>query len=93
MENDEDDNSLEEEQTKKQRLRTIANERERKRKAILNEAFENLIQVLPQKTGRKRRKISRIDSLYIAAKYIAYLNDMLTNTTGPIELNFDPLTS
>ena len=73
--------------TKNQRV--AANQRERKRMGIMNEAFQNLKLALPHKTGRKRRKMSRLDIVCGALEYIGYLGDMLDSTTGPIELNFE----
>lgn len=72
--------------TKNQRL--AANVRERKRMNIMNDAFVNLKAVLPQKTGRKRRKMSRLDIVIGALEYISYLDELL-QTDGPIENNFE----
>lgn len=72
--------------SKPQRL--AANVRERKRMNIMNEAFVNLKAALPQKTGRKRRKMSRLDIVIGALEYISYLDELL-QTEGPIENNFE----
>lgn len=91
---DDDTNDSLQQAGKKRRVltktqRVAANQRERKRMGIMNEAFENLKQALPHKTGRKRRKMSRLDIVCGALEYIGYLSDMLDSTTGPIELNFE----
>ena len=69
--------------------RIAANIRERKRMGIMNESFFELRQKLPISTGRKRRKMSRLDIVLGAAEYIDYLDRLLKNTKGPIEINFD----
>ena len=72
--------------TREQRL--AANVRERKRMHIMNDAFVKLKQVLPQTTGRKRRKMSRLDIVLSATEYIAYL-DMILQSGQPQEINFE----
>ena len=72
--------------TKSQRV--AANIRERKRMNIMNDSFVNLRHVLPISTGRKRRKMSRIDIVYGALEYIQYL-DMLLQSDTPQEINFE----
>ncbi len=55
--------------------RRAANIRERRRMSMLNEAFDNLRLTLP--TFHDERKLSRIETLRIAAFYIQYLTDLL----------------
>ena len=74
--------------TKEQRK--AANQRERKRMNIMNDAFTGLRSALPISTGRKRRKMSRLDIVIGAMEYIDYLNSLLeTPGNGPIEINFE----
>jgi hypothetical protein len=68
--------------------RVAANQRERKRMNIMNEAFNDLRQALPISTGRKRRKMSRLDIAIGAMEYISYL-DSLLKSNGPYTINFD----
>ena len=72
--------------TKSQRV--AANQRERKRMNIMNESFDKLRQVLPISTGRKRRKMSRLDIVCGAMEYIAYL-DLLLKSDEPCEIDFE----
>lgn len=72
--------------TKSQRV--AANIRERKRMNIMNESFMKLRQALPITTGRKRRKMSRLDIVVGALEYISYL-DSLLESDEPCEINFD----
>jgi hypothetical protein len=65
--------------------RNAANKRERKRMNIMNDAFVNLRHKLPISTGRKRRKMSRLDIVLGAMEYIALLESML-NSDKPIDL-------
>jgi hypothetical protein len=60
-----------------QNQRTAANVRERKRMTIMNDAFVDLRAVLPIKTGKKRRKMSRLDIVNGALEYIEYLAAIL----------------
>lgn len=70
--------------------RVAANQRERKRMNIMNDAFNELRSNLPISTGRKRRKMSRLDIVVGAMEYIDYLNSLLsTPGNGPLEINFD----
>jgi hypothetical protein len=62
-----------------QSQRVAANIRERKRMTIMNDAFVDLRQVLPIKTGKKRRKMSRLDIVIGAMEYIEYLDSILEN--------------
>ncbi len=72
--------------TREQRL--AANVRERKRVNIMNGAFANLRQALPIATGRKRRKMSRLDIVEGAIEYIQYLDELLANELpGPIDFD------
>lgn len=74
--------------TKEQRK--AANQRERKRMNIMNTAFSDLRSALPISTGRKRRKMSRLDIVIGAMEYIDYLNSLLeTPGNGPVEINFE----
>ena len=73
--------------TKNQRV--AANQRERKRMNIMNESFLALRQALPISTGRKRRKMSRLDIVIGAMEYITYLDELLKSTDGPCVINFD----
>ena len=68
--------------------RKAANQRERKRMNIMNDSFVNLRAALPISTGRKRRKMSRLDIVIGAMEYIDYLNSLL-DKEGPIEINFE----
>ncbi len=93
-ENDENDESVCTVDGKKRILtrdqRTAANQRERKRMNIMNGAFNDLRASLPISTGRKRRKMSRLDIVIGAMEYIDYLNALLeTPGNGPLEINFE----
>jgi hypothetical protein len=44
---------------------------------ILNQAYENLRNILPFKKGRKRQKMSRMDTVNGAVEYIQSLLDQL----------------
>ena len=68
--------------------RVAANQRERKRMNIMNDSYVKLRQVLPISTGRKRRKMSRLDIVVGAMEYIAYLSD-LVERDEPCEIKFD----
>lgn len=68
--------------------RIAANQRERKRMNIMNESYVKLRQVLPIATGRKRRKMSRLDIVVGAMEYISYLAD-LVERDEPCEIKFD----
>ncbi len=63
--------------------RVAANIRERKRMNIMNEAFVNLRAILPIRTGRKRRKMSRLDIVIGAMEYIDYLDSILETGKPP----------
>ena len=72
--------------TKSQRV--AANHRERKRMNIMNDSFVKLRQALPISTGRKRRKMSRLDIVVGAMEYISYL-DSLLESGEPCEIDFE----
>ncbi|CAF0958143.1 unnamed protein product [Brachionus calyciflorus] len=72
--------------TKNQRI--AANMRERKRMHIMNDSFVKLREALPITTGRKRRKMSRLDIVCGAMEYIAYLEQLLEKEI-PGEINFE----
>ena len=57
--------------------RQEANRRERHRMEIINEAYEQLRNVLPYKKGRKRQKMSRMDTVDGAIRYIQSLLETL----------------
>lgn len=80
-------------QDKKKRIltrnqRIAANMRERKRMCIMNDSFVRLREALPITTGRKRRKMSRLDIVVGAMEYIAYLEELLEKDV-PGEINFE----
>ncbi len=68
--------------------RIAANQRERKRMNIMNQSYMKLRQVLPISTGRKRRKMSRLDIVVGAMEYISYLAE-LVERDEPCEIKFD----
>ena len=72
--------------TRSQRI--AANQRERKRMNIMNQSYMKLRQVLPISTGRKRRKMSRLDIVVGAMEYISYLAE-LVERDEPCEIKFD----
>ncbi len=57
--------------------REEANRRERHRMEIINQAYERLRNVLPFKKGRKRQKMSRMDTVDGAIRYIQSLLEIL----------------
>lgn len=57
--------------------REEANRRERHRMKIINQAYERLRNALPLKKGRKRQKMSRMDTVDGAIKYIGLLLEQL----------------
>ena len=88
-----DQNQSNSENCKKKRVlnksqRVAANQRERKRMGIMNQSFYQLRNSLPISTGRKRRKMSRLDIVVGAIEYIQYLDELLKGD-GPYEINFD----
>ncbi|CAF1223052.1 unnamed protein product [Rotaria sordida] len=64
--------------------RQEANRRERHRMEIINEAYAELRNVLPFKKGRKRQKMSRMDTVDGAIRYI---HSLLETLHGP---NYNP---
>ncbi|UJR15586.1 hypothetical protein I4U23_002522 [Adineta vaga] len=64
--------------------RQEANRRERHRMEIINQAYEDLRNALPFKKGRKRQKMSRMDTVDGAIRYIQTLLETLH---GP---NYNP---
>ncbi|CAF0798387.1 unnamed protein product [Rotaria sp. Silwood1] len=64
--------------------RQEANRRERHRMEIINQAYEELRNVLPYKKGRKRQKMSRMDTVDGAIRYI---HSLLETLHGP---NYNP---
>ena len=61
--------------TKKLKLRTAANQRERKRMRTINDAFDGLRCRIPD--ARDDKKMSKVDTLRMAIQYIHRLSDML----------------
>lgn len=61
-----------------------ANRRERQRMEIINDAYEQLRNVLPFKKGRKRQRMSRMDTVDGAIRYI---HTLLQTLYGE---NYDP---
>lgn len=61
---------------KRVQQRTAANHRERKRMRTINEAFEGLRSRVPLASGD--RKLSKVDTLRLAIRYIHHLTDMVT---------------
>ncbi|XP_052811295.1 achaete-scute complex protein T4-like [Mya arenaria] len=58
------------------------NERERKRVKMVNMGFETLRQHVP--TGRKNKKMSKVETLRSAVQYIKQLSDLLQETDGGV---------
>ena len=61
--------------------RQEANRRERQRMEIINNAYEELRNALPFKKGRKRQKMSRMDTVDGAIRYIHTLLETLHGPT------------
>ena len=61
--------------------RQEANRRERERMEIINNAYEDLRNALPFKKGRKRQKMSRMDTVDGAIRYI---HTLLETLHGPM---------
>ncbi len=57
--------------------RVAANLREKNRMSKINEAIVDLKHKLPITVGRKRRKLSRLDTVNAAIEYISYLDSLL----------------
>jgi hypothetical protein len=85
---DEDQSKSKKKRVLSRSQRLAANQRERKRMNIMNESFLKLKQKLPFTTGRKRRKMSRLDIVVGALEYIYYLDQLLLKDV-PGEINFD----
>jgi hypothetical protein len=79
-ENDEFDEPSKKKRVLSTNQRVAANVRERKRMSIMNDSFVDLRHKLPISTGRKRRKMSRLDIVIGAMEYISYLDSLLNNT-------------
>lgn len=69
--------------------RQEANKRERKRVGIMNDAFDQLRNHVPINSGRKRRKVSRLDIVTGAIDYIQYLDSLLQKDGPPGPIDFD----
>ena len=59
--------------------------RERSRMHTLNEAFEELRQVVPKSNLSEHQRLSKIATLRLAIHYISALNAVLTQTSGQHE--------
>lgn len=71
--------------------RQAANQRERKRMRTINEAFEGLRERIPLASGD--RKLSKVDTLKLAIRYIHQLMDMVNtceSSSGPYGHPDDP---
>lgn len=60
--------------------RKAANMRERRRMRSINDAFDNLRKCIPV-TDTVDRKLSKVDTLKFAMRYIRYLSDLMKNTS------------
>ncbi|XP_060080194.1 achaete-scute homolog 1a-like [Ylistrum balloti] len=58
------------------------NERERNRVKMVNMGFETLREHVP--SGKKNKKMSKVDTLKAASNYIRYLQQMLSSETEPV---------
>ena len=67
--------------------RQEANRRERQRMEIINHAYEELRNALPFKKGRKRQRMSRMDTVEGAIRYINSLLEILNRPNGPVVWN------
>ncbi|ESP01786.1 hypothetical protein LOTGIDRAFT_70439, partial [Lottia gigantea] len=56
--------------------RRAANLRERKRMKSINDAFENLRTCIPA-TENADRRLSKVDTLRLAIRYISYLSNVI----------------
>lgn len=63
--------------------RQEANRRERQRMEIINRAYEDLRNALPFKKGRKRQRMSRMDTVEGAIRYIDSLLETLYGPNYP----------
>ncbi len=66
---------------KRMHQRNAANQRERKRMRTINEAFEGLRERVPLASGD--RKLSKVDTLRLAIRYISQLSDMISAVDAP----------
>jgi hypothetical protein len=90
---DELDKSIHSDKSNKKRVltreqRLAANVRERNRVYIMNGAFADLRLALPITTGRKRRRMARLDIVEGAIEYIKYLVSLLESGQSS-EINYD----
>ena len=65
---------------KKTHQRKAANLRERRRMKSINDAFDTLRNVIPTNEAISDRKLSKVDTLKLAMKYISYLSDMIQSS-------------
>ncbi|XP_061180402.1 pancreas transcription factor 1 subunit alpha-like [Saccostrea echinata] len=65
---------------KKQQQRKAANMRERRRMKSINDAFDNLRNSIPSTINADRR-LSKVDTLRLAIRYIGHLSDLVQTTT------------
>lgn len=68
---------------KKQRQRTAANQRERKRMRTINDAFDGLRCRIPD--AKEDKKMSKVDTLRMAIKYINKLTELLQACDSGLE--------
>lgn len=73
---------------KRNRQRNAANQRERKRMKTINDAFEGLRDRIPLPGGGDS-KLSKVDTLRYAARYINELNKMISSCESTTEVE-DP---
>ena len=71
----------------RQKRRSAANARERKRMTSLNEAFEKLRGILPN--HRRDRPLSKMEALQLAQNYIKELTATLQNDTEHQQIKED----
>ncbi|CAI5453945.1 unnamed protein product [Caenorhabditis angaria] len=69
-----------------QERRSAANERERKRVNTMNAAYDQLRQVLPN-GGNSDKKLSKFETLQMAQRYIAHLQQLLRQSDSPSQSN------
>lgn len=65
---------------KKTHQRKAANLRERRRMKSINDAFDSLRKCIPTNDAITDRKLSKVDTLKLAMKYITYLSDMIQSS-------------
>ena len=66
---------------KKIQQRKAANMRERRRMKSINDAFEHLRMCIPTTVNNDRR-LSKVDTLRLAIRYISHLSDMVKTCNG-----------